>query len=114
MDAAREFAGGGLDLVLDACGADSARQEAFDLCRPGGTVVLLGMAKERSEVDFGASIRKEHRVLMSFGYTEADFRRSLELLAANEIDLTAWTAEMPLEDGARGLRADERMPEATR
>ena len=65
----------------------------------GGTVVLLGMAKGRSELDFGASIRKEHRVLMSFGYTAADFRRSLDLLVAGEIDLTEWTVEMPLEDG---------------
>jgi 2-desacetyl-2-hydroxyethyl bacteriochlorophyllide A dehydrogenase len=96
---ARSFAGRGLDLVLDACGEEQARQQAFDVCRPGGTVVLLGMAKERSELDFGASIRKEHRVLMPFGYTPVDFRRSLELLAAGAIDLTPWTAEMPLEDG---------------
>ena len=60
---------------------------------------MLGMAAGRSEIDFGASIRREHRVLMSFGYTDADFRRSLELLVAGEIDLTRWTAEMPLEEG---------------
>jgi 2-desacetyl-2-hydroxyethyl bacteriochlorophyllide A dehydrogenase len=96
---AREFAGDGLDLVLDACGEEMARQRAFDLCRPGGTVVLLGMAKPRSEVDFGASIRKEHRALMSFGYTIEDFRHSLDLLVAGEIALSAWTVELPLEDG---------------
>lgn len=95
----RRFAGRGLDLVVDACGEARARQEVFDLCRPGGTVVLLGMASERSEVDFGASIRKEHRAAMSFGYTAADFQRSLELLVSGEIDLTAQTTEMPLEEG---------------
>ena len=97
------FAGHGLDLVLDASGTEGARQRAFRLCRPGGTVVLLGMAQERSELDLGASIRREHRVLMSFGYTTDDFRRSLELLSAGEIDLTAWTAEMPLEEGQRAF-----------
>jgi threonine dehydrogenase-like Zn-dependent dehydrogenase len=97
------IAGHGLDLVLDASGADKARQRAFDLCRPGGMVVLLGMAKERSELDFGASIRKEHRVLMSFGYTAADFRRSLDLLTAGAIDLSPWTAEMALEDGQKAF-----------
>jgi 2-desacetyl-2-hydroxyethyl bacteriochlorophyllide A dehydrogenase len=102
-DQARSFAGHGLDLVLDACGAEEARQEAFDLCKPGGTVVLLGMAEQRSELDFGTSIRKEHRVLMSFGYTPADFRRSLDLLAAGKIDLRPWTAEMPLEDGQKAF-----------
>jgi threonine dehydrogenase-like Zn-dependent dehydrogenase len=96
---AREFAGDGLDLMLDACGEEKARQRAFDLCRPGGTVALLGMAKPRSELDFGASIRKEHRALMSFGYTTEDFRHSLDLLVAGMIGMPAWTAELPLEDG---------------
>jgi 2-desacetyl-2-hydroxyethyl bacteriochlorophyllide A dehydrogenase len=96
---ARSFAGSGLDIVVDACGTDEARQEAFDLCRPGGTVVLLGMAKERSEINFTASIRNEHRVLMSFGYTKEDFARSLDLLTAGVIDLRPWTAQMALEEG---------------
>jgi 2-desacetyl-2-hydroxyethyl bacteriochlorophyllide A dehydrogenase len=101
--AAREFAGHGLDLVLDASGTSEARQSAFDLCRPGGLVVMLGMAKERSEIDFVTSIRKEHRVAMSFAYTPVDFERSLKLLTAGEIDLTPWTVEMPLSDGQKAF-----------
>jgi 2-desacetyl-2-hydroxyethyl bacteriochlorophyllide A dehydrogenase len=100
---ARDFAGYGLDLVLDASGSDSARQAAFELCRPGGQVVLLGMGKERSEIDFVTSIRKEHRVTMSFAYTPVDFERSLALLKAGEIDLTPWTVEMPLEEGQQAF-----------
>ena len=100
---ARRFAGHGLDLVLDACGTASARQSAFDICRPGGLAVLLGMSQTRSEIDFATSIRKEHRVAMSFGYTPLDFERSLELLKTGEIDLTSWTAEMPLEQGQQAF-----------
>jgi threonine dehydrogenase-like Zn-dependent dehydrogenase len=96
---ARRVAGSGFDLVLDASGVGAARQAAFDLCRPGGTVVLLGMGAEKSEIDFVTSIRKEHRVVMSFAYTPADFERSLALLTAGEIDLTPWTLEMALEQG---------------
>ncbi len=59
-----------------------------------------------SEVNFVTSIRKEHRVVMSFAYTPVDFRRSLDLLIGAEIDLTAWTVRMPL---ARGQEAIERM-----
>ena len=99
-------AGRGYDVVLDASGSAPARQLAFDLCRPGGQVVLLGMGTQRSEVNFVASIRKEHRVIMSFAYTPVDFGRSLELLIASEIDLTPWTVRMPLE---RGQEAMERM-----
>ena len=98
-DDARRFAGHGLDLVLDASGVGPARQAAFDLCRPGGLVLLLGMGQERSEVDFVTSIRKEHRVAMSFAYTPPDFERALKLLTAGEIDLRPWTEELPLEEG---------------
>jgi len=100
---AKLFAGHGLDLVLDASGVGSARQAAFDLCRPGGMVLLLGMGHERSEIDFVTSIRKEHRVAMSFAYTPADFERSLRLLTSGEIDLRPWTAELPLEEGQQAF-----------
>jgi threonine dehydrogenase-like Zn-dependent dehydrogenase len=100
---ARKFASHGLDLVLDASGNSAARQAAFDLCRPGGLVVLLGMSQERSEIDFVSSIRKEHRVVMSFAYTPVDFERSLALLKAGEVDLTPWTLEMPLEQGQQAF-----------
>jgi threonine dehydrogenase-like Zn-dependent dehydrogenase len=102
-EAARQFAGHGLDLVLDASGVGPARQAAFDLCRPGGLVVLLGMGQERSEIDFVTSIRKEHRVAMSFAYTPADFERALKLIIDGEIDLRPWTVELPLEEGQQAF-----------
>jgi L-idonate 5-dehydrogenase len=109
----RRFAGSGLDVVLDASGHEAARQAAFDLCRPGGLVVLLGMGSERSQVDFITSIRKEHRVAMSFAYTPVDFERSLTLLKAGEIDLTPWTVELPLEEGQRAFDKMAHAPGAT-
>ncbi|MGA2635439.1 MAG: alcohol dehydrogenase catalytic domain-containing protein [Terracidiphilus sp.] len=109
----RRFAGQGLDLVLDACGTSEARQQAFDLCRPGGMVILLGMGHPRSEIDFAASIRKEHRVVMSFAYTPADFECALKLLMDGEIDLSPWTAEMPLEEGQKAFEQMTSSPGAT-
>lgn len=110
---AQRFAGHGLDVVLDASGSDKARQSAFDLCRPGGLVVLLGMAKERSEIDFVTSIRKEHHVAMSFAYTPVDFERSLALLKAEEIDLAPWTKELPLEEGQHAFDIMTQAPGST-
>jgi 2-desacetyl-2-hydroxyethyl bacteriochlorophyllide A dehydrogenase len=104
--AAAQRDGGGYDVVIDASGSAPARQLAFDFCRPGGQVVLLGMGAQRSEINFVTSIRKEHRVVMSFAYTPVDFRRSLDLLIAGQIDLTRWTVRLPLE---RGQEAMERM-----
>ena len=101
---------GGYDVVIDASGSETARQTAFDLCRPAGQVVLLGMADQRSAVNFVASIRKEHRVVMSFAYTPLDFRRSLDLLIAGRIDLRPWTQKMPLEQGQEAFERMTRNP----
>jgi len=100
---AQRMAGHGYDVVIDASGSAAARQMAFDLTRPGGQVVLLGMGNQRSEINFVPSIRKEHRVVMSFAYTPVDFRRSLDLLIAGEVNLTPWTVKMPLERGQEAL-----------
>ncbi|HSB75137.1 MAG TPA: alcohol dehydrogenase catalytic domain-containing protein, partial [Terriglobales bacterium] len=69
VEEALRFAGRGFDVAIDASGSGPARQMAFDLCRPGGQVALLGMGAQSSEVNFVASIRREHRVVMSFAYT---------------------------------------------
>jgi 2-desacetyl-2-hydroxyethyl bacteriochlorophyllide A dehydrogenase len=107
---ANKLAGRGFDIVIDASGSAPARQAAFDLCRPGGQVVLLGMGAQKSEVNFVASIRKEHRVVMSFAYTPVDFRRSLDLLIAGEINLNRWTRRMPLESGQQAFEKMSQNP----
>ncbi len=103
LAAARQDAGRGYDVVVDASGSAPARQMAFDFCRPGGQVILLGMGTQSSEINFVPSIRKEHRVVMSFAYTPLDFRKSLDLLIAGEVSLTPWTVKMPLEQGQQAL-----------
>ncbi|MGA8151869.1 MAG: alcohol dehydrogenase catalytic domain-containing protein [Terriglobales bacterium] len=107
---AQRVAGRGFDLVIDASGSAAARQMAFDLCRPGCVVALLGMGAQKSEVNFVASIRKEHRVIMSFAYTPVDFRRALDLLIAGEIDIDPWTELMPLEQGQAAFERMTRAP----
>ena len=103
----------GFDLVIDTSGAASARQLAFDLCRPGGQVLLLGMGSQRSEVDFVASIRREHRVTMSFAYTPVDFQRAVHLLLGGEIDLTPSTKQARLESGQQTFEHMTDSPGAT-
>jgi threonine dehydrogenase-like Zn-dependent dehydrogenase len=103
----------GFDLVVDASGAASARQLAFDLCRPGGQVLFLGMGSQRSEVDFVTSIRKEHRVTMSFAYTPVDFQQAVRLLVGGGIDLTSSTEQVPLEAGQQAFERMTTSPGAT-
>ncbi len=113
LAAALHAAGRGFDLVIDASGGAAARQMAFDLTRPGGMVALLGMGAQKSEVNFVASIRKEHRVVMSFAYTPGDFRRALDLLITGKVDLAPWTERTPLEHGQQALDRMSHAPGAT-
>jgi 2-desacetyl-2-hydroxyethyl bacteriochlorophyllide A dehydrogenase len=103
----------GFDLVIDASGSTPARELALELCRPGGQVVLLGMGSQRSELDFVTSIRKEHRLTMSFAYTPVDFEHSVQLLIAGEIDLTAATEVLPLDRGQHAFEKMTKSPGAT-
>jgi threonine dehydrogenase-like Zn-dependent dehydrogenase len=113
LEEAKRVGGRGFDLVIDASGSAVARQIAFDLCRPGGVVALLGMGAQTSEVNFVASIRKEHRVVMSFAYTPIDFRRALDLLVGGEINLDPWTELKPLEQGQEAFERMSRTPGST-
>jgi 2-desacetyl-2-hydroxyethyl bacteriochlorophyllide A dehydrogenase len=105
MDAAeaRRCAGYGVDVTIDAAGIGEARRLALEMVRPGGTAMLLGMAEKRSEVDFGAAIRREVCVRTSFGYTRKDFGEALDLLTAGAVDLSAWTRVLPMEDAQRAF-----------
>ena len=102
---ARRFAGYGLDVVIDAAGTGEARQLALELSRPGGTVVLLGMAEKKSEADFGAAIRREVCMRTSFGYTRRDFGEALDLLTTGAVDLSPWTRLMAMEDAQKAFEA---------
>jgi len=64
-------------------------------------------------VDFVTSIRKEHRVAMSFAYTPVDFERALSLLIAGEIDLDRYTVTMPLHEGQRAFDMITKSPGKT-
>lgn len=110
---ARAIAGAGFDIVIDASGMGVTRQLAMNLCRPGGQVLLLGMAQQRSELDFVTSIRKEHRILMSFAYTPVDFERALSLLIAGEIALDEYSVALPLEQGQEAFERVTQRPGPT-
>jgi threonine dehydrogenase-like Zn-dependent dehydrogenase len=71
------------------------------------------MGAQSSEINFVASIRKEHRVVMSFAYTPADFRKALDLIFAKEIDLQPWTEQVPLAKGQEALEKMSHRPGST-
>ena len=72
----RETAGWGADVVFEASGSPKAFQGLFDMVRPGGCAVLVGMPVEPVLVDVVAAAAKEVRIETVFRYANV-FDRAL-------------------------------------
>jgi Threonine dehydrogenase and related Zn-dependent dehydrogenases len=76
----------GADVVFEASGSPHAFSGMFDLVRPGGAVVLVGLPVETVPFDVAGAISKEVRIETVFRYANI-FDRALELIASGKVDL---------------------------
>jgi D-xylulose reductase len=83
---AAETGGWGADVVFEASGSPKAFQGMFDLVRPGGAFVLVGLPVEPVLFDVASAISKEVRIETVFRYANI-FDRALELIASGKVDL---------------------------
>jgi D-xylulose reductase len=83
---AAETGGWGADLVFEASGSAKAFSGIFDLVRPGGAVVLVGLPVEPVQFDVPGAISKEVRIETVFRYANI-FDRALQLIASGKVDL---------------------------
>lgn len=78
--------GWGADVVFEASGSAKAFEGLFDLVRPGGAVVLVGLPVDAVRFDVPGAISREVRVETVFRYANV-FDRALELIASGKVDL---------------------------
>ncbi|RWL92056.1 MAG: NAD(P)-dependent alcohol dehydrogenase [Mesorhizobium sp.] len=76
----------GADIVFEASGSPKAFANLFDIVRPGGAVVLVGLPVETVELNVPAAISKEVRIETVFRYANI-FDRALQLIASGKVDL---------------------------
>ncbi|MGC4024667.1 MAG: NAD(P)-dependent alcohol dehydrogenase [Mesorhizobium sp.] len=76
----------GADVVFEASGSPRAYQGIFDLVRPGGALVLVGLPVEQTNFDVPAAIVKEARIETVFRYAN-NFDRAVNLIASGKVDL---------------------------
>lgn len=79
-------AGWGADVVFEASGSAKAFDGLFDLVRPGGAVVLVGLPVDAVSLDVPSAISREVRIETVFRYANV-FDRALELIASGKVDL---------------------------
>ena len=85
LAAARAFSGReGVDLVVETAGTARAVEQAVELCRPGGRIVLTGLPHEPTELNFFWVVRRELRIIGSMIYQD-EFHEAMRLLATGAV-----------------------------
>ncbi|MEO1103171.1 MAG: NAD(P)-dependent alcohol dehydrogenase [Pseudomonadota bacterium] len=103
--------GWGADVVFEASGAPPVFDGLFDLARPGGAVVLVGMPVEPVAVDIVGAQARELRIETVFRYANV-FERALNLIASGAVELGPLiTGTYDFEDSIAAFeRAAQGMP----
>jgi threonine dehydrogenase-like Zn-dependent dehydrogenase len=100
VQALKEATGGeGVDMAIDAVGANATRRECVEAVTPGGRVVLTGLHEEESPLQANYIIRNEINIQGSFAYTPLDFEAAFDWLAQGRIQIDPWLLKAPLAEG---------------
>ena len=78
--------GWGADVVFEASGSPRAYPGIFDVVRPGGCLVVIGMPVEPVAVDLVAAAAKEVRIETVFRYANV-YDRAIAMIASGKVDL---------------------------
>jgi 2-desacetyl-2-hydroxyethyl bacteriochlorophyllide A dehydrogenase len=92
--------GWGAEFVIDAVGASTTRQQGVAVLAPGGTFGLVGLGPGETTLNFVPVINRELVLHGSYCYSDDDFLRALELLAAGHIQVGSMLELEPLREGA--------------
>lgn len=93
INEALEISNGGFDVVLECCGNSQAVTSAIMACRPGGKVILVGVATTNIEVPTVMAVLKEISLQGAIAYTKEEFITTMDLISKNKIDVSKFVSE---------------------
>lgn len=91
--------GRGVDVAIDAVGAASTRRECLLSLAPGGTMVLVGLHADETELPLNTAVRQELVIRGAFAYSPFHFRQGLAWLAEGVVGLRDGVVVAPLDQG---------------
>jgi len=103
-ESTRELTGEGFDVVLEASGAPPALRSAFNLVRPGGTIVQIGTLGT-ADIPLPANklMNKEINLVGSMRYGDV-FDEAIRLVAAGRVNLQPLVnAVYPLDEAVKAF-----------
>ena len=102
---------GGFDVVIECVGNGAAVNSALSLVKPGGIVVLVGVATDGVPTYTVMAVMKELVVQGAIAYTYNEFKSCIDLIARKQVDVLKFVDDIvPLE---RVQEAYERLTSGT-
>ena len=102
---------GGFDVVIECVGNGAAVNSALTMVKPGGIVVLVGVATDAVPTYTVMAVMKELVVQGAIAYTYNEFKSCVDLIARKQVDVLKFVDDIvPLE---RVQEAYERLTSGT-
>jgi 2-desacetyl-2-hydroxyethyl bacteriochlorophyllide A dehydrogenase len=87
VQAVLEFFPGGPDVVFDAAGVPATLQQAVDTVKPGGNVMMVGVAFEPAPIRPSTWVTKRVTVRAAFAYSRGDYECTMQLMEQGRINV---------------------------
>lgn len=99
LDALHDEVGATFDLVVDCSGSVAVPNQAMDLARPGGRIVLVGFPPRPGTFDYPRLLLRELSLIASVGHVyDEDMTAAVRLLCSGRVDPGALISHrIPLE-----------------
>jgi 2-desacetyl-2-hydroxyethyl bacteriochlorophyllide A dehydrogenase len=112
----REHLGEGVDVVFDLVGIEPTMEQAIQMTRPGGTVVMIaaphGAAARAFPFNYQDVFRKELRLVGTRLYDGDDFDQALDLVRSGRLRVEQLvTHHFPLADSPRAIELIRTQPD---
>lgn len=79
--------GNGFDVVVECCGNDKAVSSALMTCKPGGTIILVGVALGAINIPTVVGVMSELTMKGAIAYTKEEFQTCIDLIANKQIEV---------------------------
>lgn len=83
----------GYDIVIECCGNEPAVTSALMAVKPGGTVVLVGVATGAINIPTVVAVTRELTLKGAIAYTKEEFQTCIDLMANKEIDVLKFVSD---------------------
>jgi threonine dehydrogenase-like Zn-dependent dehydrogenase len=90
------------DYVVDAVGSKATKRLSFELARPGGTIVWVGLHDDTLEMDTYPITLQQKRILGSYSGSREHVQQAISILAGGHLP-TNWMKKFHLQDGVNGF-----------